>query len=70
MERDVPNTRRRNIVNWLLGGSVAGLVASVVYPLARFVSPPEVPEAATDQYTVNIVRKSGGAPSSIVILRS
>jgi cytochrome b6-f complex iron-sulfur subunit len=155
LERDLPNTRRRNIVNWLLGGSVAGLVASVVYPLARFVSPPEVPEAATDQveagttndpellekgfkivrfgvqpvilirvaegdfrafsatcthldcvveylqnkkrihcnchngeydlsgrnvsgppprplkpYTVNIVRKSGGAPSSIVILRS
>jgi cytochrome b6-f complex iron-sulfur subunit len=43
------NPRRRSFLNWLLGGSAAGLFASVVYPVARFVSPPDVPEAATNQ---------------------
>lgn len=49
MERAAPNRRRRQLVNGLLGGSITGLVASIVYPLARFLSPPEIPEAATDQ---------------------
>ena len=41
--------RRRKFVNWLLGGSMGALVASVLYPVARFVSPPEIPEASTNQ---------------------
>jgi Rieske Fe-S protein len=40
---------RRRVVNWFLGTAVGGLVAAVVYPVVRFVSPPDVPEAATDQ---------------------
>lgn len=42
------NTRRR-FVNWFLGTSVGALMASVLYPVARYVSPPDVPEAATQQ---------------------
>ena len=40
---------RRRFLNWLLSTSVGALFASVVYPIARFVSPPEIPEASTQQ---------------------
>jgi len=40
---------RRNFLGWFLGTSVGALAASVLYPIARFVSPPRVPEAATNQ---------------------
>lgn len=49
MKENQPDKRRRRLVNWIIGSSVTGLIASVVYPLARFLSPPDVPEAATDQ---------------------
>ena len=32
-----------SFLRWLFGGAFAGLAASVVYPVVRFVSPPEVP---------------------------
>lgn len=40
---------RRHFLDWFLGGSAMALFASVVYPVMRFISPPEVPEAATHQ---------------------
>jgi Rieske Fe-S protein len=40
---------RRRFLNWFLGTSVGALFASVAYPIARFVSPPEVPESTTNQ---------------------
>lgn len=40
---------RRSVVNWFLGTSIGGLLASVLYPVVRFMSPPEVPEATTHQ---------------------
>lgn len=43
------NRERRSFMNWLLGGSVTALAASVFYPIARFVSAPRVPEATTNQ---------------------
>jgi Rieske Fe-S protein len=39
----------RRLVNWMLGTSMGALVLSVLYPVARYVSPPEVPEASTNQ---------------------
>ncbi len=33
----------------LLGTSLGGLVAATLYPVARFLSPPEVPEATTNE---------------------
>jgi len=42
-------TGRRSFLSWLLGTSVAGLVASALYPVVRYLSPPDVPEATTNQ---------------------
>ncbi len=39
----------RRFVNWLLGASSSALLLSIVYPIFRFVSPPEIPEASTNQ---------------------
>lgn len=47
----LPATRgepaRRQVLDWLLGTWLAGVLGSVVYPVARYLVPPEVPEAAT-----------------------
>lgn len=40
---------RRKFLNWLLGTSAGALLASALYPILRYVSPPNVPEAATNQ---------------------
>ena len=39
----------RRFVNWFLGSSAGALVASIFYPVFRFLSPPEVPESTTHQ---------------------
>ena len=39
--------RRRRFLNRLLGTWAGGVVASIFYPVARYLVPPEVPEAAT-----------------------
>jgi Rieske Fe-S protein len=44
-----PDTKRRWFVNGLLGSSLTALAASVVYPIVRFVNPPQMPEAVKDQ---------------------
>jgi len=43
------DTNRRSFLNWLLGSSAGALAVSVFYPVARFVSPPDIPEANTNQ---------------------
>jgi cytochrome b6-f complex iron-sulfur subunit len=45
-------TRRRSFLTWFLGGSVTALLASILYPIARFLGTPRVPEAATSQVQV------------------
>lgn len=40
---------RRRLLNWFLGGTTGALLASVLYPVLRFISPPEAPEASTNQ---------------------
>lgn len=42
----VPALGRRRFLNWFLGTAAGAFVASVLYPVLRFVSPPLVPEAA------------------------
>lgn len=41
-----PGPTRRNFVNWLLGTSVGAFVASVLYPVARYLVPPPTGESA------------------------
>jgi len=45
----IPTPERRRFVNWLLGTSFGALIASVVYPIIRFISPPRIPEPSTAQ---------------------
>ena len=40
---------RRRFINWLLGTSFGALLASVIYPVIRFISPPRIPEPSTAQ---------------------
>ncbi len=40
---------RRRFLTWFLGGSVTALLASIAYPIARFLGTPRLPEAATNQ---------------------
>ena len=37
-------TGRRDLLSWLLGVWGTGVLASVMYPVLRFLSPPDVPE--------------------------
>jgi Rieske Fe-S protein len=38
---------RRSVLNWLLGTSGGAVAASIVYPVLRYLVPPDVPEAPT-----------------------
>jgi len=42
-------TGRRTFLNWLLGTSGGALVASALYPVTRYLSPPRIAEPATHQ---------------------
>lgn len=49
MEHGAPEPGRRRFLNWLLGTSLGALGAAVLFPVFRFVSPPVIPEASTNQ---------------------
>lgn len=40
---------RRRFLSWLLGTSFGALVAAMLYPVARFLNPPEEQAAATNE---------------------
>jgi cytochrome b6-f complex iron-sulfur subunit len=40
---------RRNFLNWFLGTSVGAMAVSIIYPVLRYLVPPEMPEAQTAQ---------------------
>jgi Rieske Fe-S protein len=40
---------RRSFLNRFLGSGVAALLAAVLYPILRFIIPPEIPEASTNR---------------------
>ena len=49
MNQAAPVDTRRRFLNWFLGTSLGAMCASILYPLARYIVPPEVPEAQTSQ---------------------
>jgi Rieske Fe-S protein len=49
MNQEPSQPGRRRFLNWILGTSAGALMASILYPVLRYVSPPEVPEASTNQ---------------------
>ncbi|HKI94530.1 MAG TPA: Rieske (2Fe-2S) protein [Gemmatimonadales bacterium] len=50
-DTSAPVTRKR-FVRWLLGTSVGGLVAAVLYPVTRYIIPPKVGESAASSVTL------------------
>ena len=60
--RQPPVSARRDVLTWLLGTWGAGVAAAVVYPVLRFLVPPEIPEAPT--LTVSAGKASDLAPNS------
>lgn len=51
-----PETDRRGVLNWLLGAWGGGILASIVYPVARYLTPPDIAEAATLSVTAGSAR--------------
>ncbi len=46
---------RRRFVNWFLGTSIGALAVAIVYPVIRFLSPPEIAEASANQVEAGLV---------------
>ena len=49
--RNVGVTRKR-FIDWLIGTSAGGLLVSVLYPVSRYLIPPEVPEPTVNSVIV------------------
>ena len=48
--------QRRCLLNWLLGVWGGGVLASIGYPIARYLLPPDIPEAATQLVSAGSAR--------------
>jgi cytochrome b6-f complex iron-sulfur subunit len=46
---------RRQLLNWFLGTSFGALIASVIYPVLRYMTPPKISEATTNQIEAGLV---------------
>ena len=49
MEEVSTGMNRRRLINWFLGTSFGALIVSIVYPIVRFITPPRIAEASTNQ---------------------
>jgi len=47
---------RRTLLRWLLGGGFTASVLSFLYPAIKFMDPPSVPEAATNEVSAGTVQ--------------
>lgn len=45
---------RKSFVDWLLGTSLGGLAVAVLYPVTRYIVPPELPESAERSVSLTI----------------
>jgi cytochrome b6-f complex iron-sulfur subunit len=45
----IPDPGRRRVLNWFVGTSLGALLVSIVYPVVRFLNPPEVETPSTDE---------------------
>lgn len=64
-----PNEGRRSFLNWFLGGTVGALLAAIAYPVTRFLSPPNVPEASTNEIVAGTVTDAEFAEKGFKIVR-
>jgi len=72
-----PDTARRGFINWFLGTSAGAFLLAVLYPLSRYLVPPEVSESTASSVTLPIkpddvkpntgqIFKFGSRPAMIV----
>ncbi len=47
---------RRSLIRWLLGGGMFSSIASFLYPVTKFMMPPNVPEAAVNEVVAGKVQ--------------
>ena len=57
---------RRGLMYWLLGGGFAASLASFLYPVIRFMNPPEVAEASVNEVTAGKTSEFGLNAGKIV----
>ncbi len=50
----MPEAGRRRFVNWLLGTSAGAFVLSVLYPISRYLAPPQVAESTAASVTLSL----------------
>lgn len=48
------NTARRNFLNWFLGTTAGAFIISVLYPISRYLIPPQVEESSARTVTLSI----------------
>ncbi len=60
-----PGIARRRLVNWLLGTSTGAVVAAILYPVTRYIIPPELPEAVTSRVLAATVTEMAATPFKI-----
>jgi cytochrome b6-f complex iron-sulfur subunit len=48
--------KRRNFVGWILGGGFVASVVSFLYPAFKFMLPPAIPEASTNEVAAGKVQ--------------
>jgi Rieske Fe-S protein len=49
--------KRRSFLGWILGGGFAASIFSFLYPAFRFMNPPLLPEASTNEVTAGKVQE-------------
>jgi cytochrome b6-f complex iron-sulfur subunit len=49
-----PDHSRRNFLNWFLGTTAGAFAISVLYPLSRYLIPPEVAESTARTVTLSV----------------
>jgi cytochrome b6-f complex iron-sulfur subunit len=47
---------RRNFVGWILGGGFVASIVSFLYPASKFMLPPAIPEASTNEVAAGKVQ--------------
>jgi cytochrome b6-f complex iron-sulfur subunit len=58
--------KRRSLLNWLVGLWGGGVLGSIFYPVARYLTPPDIPEAAAPSVTAGSARALAANTGRIV----
>jgi cytochrome b6-f complex iron-sulfur subunit len=60
---------RRRLLNWFVGTSFGALIASIVYPIVRYITPPRIAEASTNEVEAGAVNELAYREKGFKIVR-